>query len=62
MEFKLNIRTDNAAFADCPGSEVARILREIADKIDFKELPHFMQTIRDCNGNDVGRYACKESN
>ena len=62
MEFKLNIRTDNAAFEDCPGFEVARILREIANKVDGRELPYYMQTIRDCNGNDVGRYSCKESN
>jgi hypothetical protein len=50
---KLTFKTDNAAFADYPGAESARILREMADKIDgrgFVSAP-----VRDVNGNTVGR-------
>lgn len=62
-KFELWINTDNAAFADGEKPfEVARILREIADKIDGNgALPDSYKTIHDINGNDVGRYAEKSA-
>jgi hypothetical protein len=63
--FKLFIETDNAAFFDDTGEvdeapELARILRLVAEDIEAAgEAPHQYQTIRDINGNDVGRYALK---
>jgi hypothetical protein len=60
MIFKLNLRIDNAAFGE--GSrdyELARILREIADKIEAGQDYATYKTVFDVNGNDVGRYARK---
>lgn len=57
MEFKLAINCDNPAF-DNASSEVARILRELADRIDGH--PHFSaghsQPVMDANGNEVGGF------
>lgn len=65
--FTVNIRCDNAAFAEGDGAtpesaapELARILREIAKKIEDGYDYDKFQTIRDINGNDVGRYAIKD--
>lgn len=61
--FTLYVRTDNSAFDETttPAHEVARILREIADTIEKDEsIPWHFVTIRDINGNDVGRYALKD--
>lgn len=64
--FKLNVHTDNAAFCDeetgdpAPASELARILRKVADRVEAGEdISHYL-TIFDANGNDVGRFALKE--
>lgn len=55
MTFLLKIETDNAAFADGnAASEVARILRETATKI---ESGHTDGKLRDSNGNTVGSFA-----
>ena len=64
MRFKLNLTCDNDAFeptdAECDG-EVARILRELADRVERGELdlPVGMRVntkvLHDINGNDVGR-------
>ena len=35
MAFTLKIETDNRAFADDPGAEVARILRAVAENVDI---------------------------
>jgi len=53
---KIEIDTDNAAFKDDGCTEVARILREFADKIDGRELPKSQETfgLYDINGNSVG--------
>lgn len=61
-EFRLNVRTDNDAFSNDDGAELARILRAVADKIESD--PHacgWFQTVRDINGNDVGRFALKHA-
>jgi hypothetical protein len=56
MRLELKIRCDNAAFEENPREEVARILREVADKLvgEFS-YGDFYETLRDINGNDVGR-------
>jgi hypothetical protein len=51
MHIKIN--TENDAFQGGNGrAEIARILRELADKIEAGESP---RTILDVNGNTVGR-------
>jgi nitrogen fixation-related uncharacterized protein len=57
-KFQLFFSTDNAAFDDLD-SEVVRILRETADRIEREGTPDMFRTIHDINGNDVGRYAVK---
>lgn len=57
--FRLNVHTDNAAFADDPGPELVRILRAVADRIEAEGVPTLYETIHDVNGNDVGRFALK---
>ena len=57
MKFKLNIKSDNAAFADDGNdgkNEVARILREIADKL---EAGGGRGHCIDINGNKVGEWS-----
>lgn len=53
MNITIKIDANNAAFDDDGGSEVARILRELADRYDrdglFVSIP-----LRDKNGNPVG--------
>lgn len=49
--FTLRIETDNEAFADCPKAEIARILRETADRL---ESGRYVNKLRDLNGNIVG--------
>ncbi len=58
MKARIEIRMDNDAFVGRPGSELARILREIADQAeaydgaeDFREFTH---PLRDTNGNSIG--------
>lgn len=53
--FKLRIDTGNAAFADGNApAEVARILREIADRIDGRACLPDVLRLFDVNGNYVG--------
>ena len=56
MEVWIKIETGNDAFVDNETPETARILRELADRIDGH--PHFSdgheQSLRDYNGNEVG--------
>lgn len=67
QRFTLYVDTDNAAFdatrfgadGEGPRYEIARILREAADKIERNGVAFASETIRDVNGNDVGRYALK---
>ena len=58
-KFTLYIKCDGAAFDETPASEIARILRSVADKIEAEGPSGFYETIRDINGNDVGRHALK---
>lgn len=56
METWIKISMDNDAFVDNQTGETARILRNLADRIDGH--PHFSaghdQALRDINGNEVG--------
>lgn len=61
MKFILRISMENAAFADgSEGTELARILRKVADSIENTgEAPRCFENVRDSNGNTVGQYAAK---
>lgn len=50
--FTLSIKTDNAAFED-PNAEVARILRDAAERV---EQGFSRGLLRDINGNTVGDF------
>ena len=53
---KLKINSENAAF-DQEGQEVARILRDLADRLEnLDKLQECQQPLRDLNGNTVGYY------
>jgi len=52
--FKLTITCDNAAYSDGWEIEVARQLRNIADKL---ERGHEYGNIMDYNGNKVGNFS-----
>lgn len=55
--FTLNIDTDNAAFQDGDGNaEIARILRDLAERFDISGRTTDNGTVRDTNGNTVGAY------
>lgn len=56
---KLFIETGNAAFDDEPATELARILRGLADKIEADPLPY--RALYDVNGNKVGECQISES-
>ena len=51
--FIVTINTENAAYEDTPGDEVARQLRELANRIENNGIGNF--PIRDINGNTVGK-------
>lgn len=54
MKIEIKFNTDNAAFDDF-GNEVARILRDLAYKVeDCENRCDFYYTLRDMNGNMVG--------
>ena len=52
MAFTLTISTDNAAFEDEPASEIARILRGLANDLEFNGEGG--GRLYDVNGNRVG--------
>ena len=63
MKFKVVIDVENAAFEDeNMGTELARILREVADTVDGTsgETESIEGTLRDVNGNKVGQYRFEE--
>lgn len=64
MRAQLTIDTDNAAFGDTreeAAVEVARILETTARKLRDNpgDYGRCFETLRDLNGNDVGRFAMK---
>lgn len=56
MKITITINTDNAAFEDESGSEVARILRELCNEIEGRDIlgNDDGTNLRDINGNRVG--------
>ena len=56
--FNLAMTCDNDAFAEDLTGEIARILRETAARVERDGMADadFYQTIRDANGNDIGRF------
>ena len=52
--FKLEIATDNAAFEHGGAAEIARILRDTADRIAVGCFTNDDCKLRDLNGNTVG--------
>lgn len=57
--FKLEITTANAAFDEIEGdagAEVARILRELAERVESGLPTGDTATVRDANGNAVGEW------
>ena len=57
MKFKIEIDTDNAAFSEMEGGEVARILRGIASTVEEKSGESFADYavgLLDLNGNKIG--------
>ena len=56
MQFTLRIKSDNAAFEEEPITELARILRELADDLEGGNFP---SSVRDYNGNKVGTVTLK---
>jgi len=53
-EFRLTIKTENAAFEDNPIGEVARILKDAARRVEGGETSG---GLRDANGNTVGSFS-----
>jgi len=52
---EIQFKTDNAAFCDGAGeSEIARILRQLADKIEEGGRDDMQIYLADLNGNTVG--------
>lgn len=60
MTFKVIINMDNEAFAEEPMTEIARILRQVADKAEDRGLTG-SGLVRDMNGNTVGCWSIEES-
>jgi hypothetical protein len=61
--FKLEIETDNSAFADDAGAELARILRAVAGTAErhlIRGLQPTGATLHDSNGNRVGSWSYVE--
>lgn len=55
----VRINTENAAFDDEPATELARILRDLADKAERGDIPNAYANVHDINGNVVGVWALK---
>ena len=51
---KIEFNTDNAAFDDFE-SEVSRILKELADRVQYGSRGEYVP-IRDANGNSIGSF------
>lgn len=57
MKLTITIESDNDAFAPHPGVELARILRDVARKIENQNAAQVASTwpLYDVNGNFVGK-------
>jgi hypothetical protein len=61
MKFTLSFNTDNDAFYDDENGEIARILRDLADRIDRGDIASQHRNASDRNGNIIGTYVLKEA-
>lgn len=59
IQFRLQITCDNAAFEDGMATELARILRDVASRLEQGEDCGSWVNVRDINGNVVGSFALK---
>lgn len=51
----ITVNLQNSAFSECPGAELAKILRELADKVEYMDSDLGNEiSLRDTNGNRVG--------
>ena len=57
MDITIDIQCDNAAFEDNPEQEVARILKELAERIAYGLSD---RNLKDINGNTVGNMYVNE--
>lgn len=53
MHVEIYLEANNDAFSEAPRDEIARILRDAADKIELNPLSEQL-ILRDINGNNVG--------
>lgn len=61
MKLKIEIKTDNAAFEDCPGMEIASILNQVIESLgDGVINTGDGANLFDSNGNTVGSWEIKE--
>jgi hypothetical protein len=57
MKTIIKVNMDNAAFTDEEGTELARILRKLADNIDGGGLDELSnKLLKDINGNTCGTF------
>ena len=56
--FEIKFSTDNALFEDvvAGNAEIARILRDIANKVEAGGYGNFEQPVIDLNGNKIGTW------
>lgn len=55
MTLTIKIEMDNAIFEENSGSEISRILTNLAEGVDGSDLqPGYAENLRDLNGNTVG--------
>ena len=61
MDVKITINCDNAVFGDYPEIELARILTDLAGKVQTEPFDYIDgMPLRDLNGNTVGRVELTE--
>jgi hypothetical protein len=60
MTVSISVQIDsnnNAAFAEGPATEIGRIMREVAKRIEDGDHPDGIVPIRDVNGNKCGWFS-----
>lgn len=58
MTAQITVKMDNAAFENAAATELARILRHLAEQVEAGELAPI--NLRDSNGNRVGEFVVEE--
>lgn len=53
--FNLKFTIYNDAFFPTNGNEIARILRDLTDRVDDSDLDGVDWAVKDVNGNTIGR-------